>query len=307
MPLHHGLNRMRWTVHGIPRLPWDTEGVFDGVSTFRLDRSGKIYEHQVSFCMPHVHAQLASKHGFLIHADAQPPCPPWWRCCTAMSPCKQAFHSCRLAPQAPRMPGCWHQHAGRSRLQIWPELRQGVPASQQVDNVILRDPPMQRSPLFARLNLTPLLQPVPDMPRPCPGAWCAASSSGDNASMDAHASLHAHAAAEPPTADSTPGSGGGKLSSSAAGYALWAIAAAREEALQRSTAAAAAVQGALQQGGGNALQTVARVVEHDLRWARARGLLRSGSSGRNDGGSGGGGLLQGLRRPQRYSQPPFQT
>ena len=38
---------MRWTVHGIPRVPWDAEGIFDGVSTFRLDRKGKIYEHQV--------------------------------------------------------------------------------------------------------------------------------------------------------------------------------------------------------------------------------------------------------------------
>lgn len=39
---------MRWTVRGIPRVPWNAEGVFDGVSTFRLDREGKIYEHQVS-------------------------------------------------------------------------------------------------------------------------------------------------------------------------------------------------------------------------------------------------------------------
>ena len=40
--------RMRWTVRGIPRVPWNAEGVFDGVSTFRLDREGKIYEHQVN-------------------------------------------------------------------------------------------------------------------------------------------------------------------------------------------------------------------------------------------------------------------
>ncbi|KAK9903421.1 hypothetical protein WJX75_005160 [Coccomyxa subellipsoidea] len=77
--------RMRWTVHGIPRVPWKAEGIFDGVSTFKLDRKGKIYEHQV-------------------------------------------------------------------------------------DNVILRDPPMLRSPLFAGLNLTPLLQPQPQT-QPCPGAW----------------------------------------------------------------------------------------------------------------------------------------
>ena len=40
--------RMRWTVRGIPRVPWNAEGVFDGVSTFRLDRKGMIYEHQAS-------------------------------------------------------------------------------------------------------------------------------------------------------------------------------------------------------------------------------------------------------------------
>jgi hypothetical protein len=39
--------RMRWTVRGIPRVPWNAEGVFDGISTFRLDNKGKIYEHQV--------------------------------------------------------------------------------------------------------------------------------------------------------------------------------------------------------------------------------------------------------------------
>lgn len=39
--------RMRWTVRGIPRVPWNAEGIFDGVSTFRVDGTGKIYEHQV--------------------------------------------------------------------------------------------------------------------------------------------------------------------------------------------------------------------------------------------------------------------
>lgn len=35
--------------------------------------------------------------------------------------------------------------------------------------MILRDPPMLRSPLFAGLNLLPMPQPVQ---QPCPGAWC---------------------------------------------------------------------------------------------------------------------------------------
>jgi hypothetical protein len=39
--------RMRWTVHGVPRVPWEAEGVFDGVSQWKLDRDGKIYEHSV--------------------------------------------------------------------------------------------------------------------------------------------------------------------------------------------------------------------------------------------------------------------
>lgn len=36
----------------------------------------------------------------------------------------------------------------------------------QVDNVILRDPPMLRSPLFVGLDLTPLLQPQQQQPIP---------------------------------------------------------------------------------------------------------------------------------------------
>ena len=33
---------LRWTVHGFPRLPWDQEGTFDGVSTYKLDCHGKV-------------------------------------------------------------------------------------------------------------------------------------------------------------------------------------------------------------------------------------------------------------------------
>lgn len=73
--------RMRWTVHGFPRVPWEAEGTFDGVSEFKLDREGKIYSHSVN-------------------------------------------------------------------------------------NVIFRDPPGERLPLFARLSLTPFNEPVPN------GGWC---------------------------------------------------------------------------------------------------------------------------------------
>lgn len=40
--------KMRWTVHGVPRVPWDAEGIFDGISTFKVDSNGKIFEHAVN-------------------------------------------------------------------------------------------------------------------------------------------------------------------------------------------------------------------------------------------------------------------
>lgn len=41
------LCRLRWTVVGKPRVFWEAQGTFDGVSKFKLDKEGKIYEHQV--------------------------------------------------------------------------------------------------------------------------------------------------------------------------------------------------------------------------------------------------------------------
>ncbi|CDP08741.1 unnamed protein product [Coffea canephora] len=38
---------VRWTVHGIPRVPWESHGRFDGTSEYKLDKNGKIYEHHV--------------------------------------------------------------------------------------------------------------------------------------------------------------------------------------------------------------------------------------------------------------------
>ncbi|XP_011622819.2 uncharacterized protein LOC18432735 isoform X1 [Amborella trichopoda] len=38
---------IRWTVHGIPRVPWESQGRFDGTSEYKLDKDGKIYEHRV--------------------------------------------------------------------------------------------------------------------------------------------------------------------------------------------------------------------------------------------------------------------
>ncbi|CAN6443906.1 unnamed protein product [Victoria cruziana] len=38
---------IRWTVHGMPRVFWDSHGRFDATSEYKLDRNGKIYEHRV--------------------------------------------------------------------------------------------------------------------------------------------------------------------------------------------------------------------------------------------------------------------
>ncbi|KAK2995820.1 hypothetical protein RJ640_006159, partial [Escallonia rubra] len=38
---------VRWTVHGIPRVPWESRGRFDGTSEYKLDKQGKIYMHRV--------------------------------------------------------------------------------------------------------------------------------------------------------------------------------------------------------------------------------------------------------------------
>ena len=32
-----GVINMRWTVHGVPRVPWEAEGRFDGISQYKLD------------------------------------------------------------------------------------------------------------------------------------------------------------------------------------------------------------------------------------------------------------------------------
>ncbi|KAL3160486.1 hypothetical protein ABBQ32_010797 [Trebouxia sp. C0010 RCD-2024] len=40
--------KLRWTVRGVPRVPWEAEGIFDGISEYKLDRKGKIYEHKLT-------------------------------------------------------------------------------------------------------------------------------------------------------------------------------------------------------------------------------------------------------------------
>ncbi|KAI4364709.1 hypothetical protein MLD38_020765 [Melastoma candidum] len=38
---------VRWTVHGVPRVPWESRGRFDGTSLYKFDKHGKIFEHRV--------------------------------------------------------------------------------------------------------------------------------------------------------------------------------------------------------------------------------------------------------------------
>ncbi|KAK8623134.1 hypothetical protein V6N13_118027 [Hibiscus sabdariffa] len=37
----------RWNLRGVPRVPWEAKGQFQGTSRYKLDRNGKIYEHKV--------------------------------------------------------------------------------------------------------------------------------------------------------------------------------------------------------------------------------------------------------------------
>lgn len=38
---------IRWNLKGVPRVPWEAQGQFQGTSRYKLDRIGKIYEHKV--------------------------------------------------------------------------------------------------------------------------------------------------------------------------------------------------------------------------------------------------------------------
>lgn len=38
---------IRWSVRGVPRVPWEAWGRFDGTSEYKLDKNGKIYSHKV--------------------------------------------------------------------------------------------------------------------------------------------------------------------------------------------------------------------------------------------------------------------
>ncbi len=49
---------VRWTVRGIPRVPWETQGHFDGTSEYKLDKDGRIYEHKVDNVIMNSHPKF---------------------------------------------------------------------------------------------------------------------------------------------------------------------------------------------------------------------------------------------------------
>ena len=172
-------DRMRWTVRGTPRVPWDAVGIFDGVSTFRLDKDGRIYEHQARTCVQRAacpdplecgklgqtiwanygrHRWLGERCRVMEQGSRQ-------RSLTRrrlLLVCLKAFCQGRRV-----RPGCLCWCVGRRFAGALMTSREAIFRA-QVDNVILRDPPMLRSPLFAGLNLLPM---PAHAQQPCPGAW----------------------------------------------------------------------------------------------------------------------------------------
>ena len=74
--------KMRWTVHGIPRVPWEAEGTIDGISTYKLNKNGTTYKHCVDNVllrdspMQRTSPLLAGLN--LIPSVEQQPCPGSW-------------------------------------------------------------------------------------------------------------------------------------------------------------------------------------------------------------------------------------
>ena len=88
---------MRWTVHGVPRVPWDAEGIFDGISTFKVDSNGKIFEHAVNNVVlrdpPSIKNPLLAGLSLarLAGQQQQQPCPGAWFKVKAELPSKQVW------------------------------------------------------------------------------------------------------------------------------------------------------------------------------------------------------------------------
>lgn len=66
---------IRWNLRGIPRVPWEAKGEFQGTSRYKLDRNGKIYEHRVdnlAFNLPQTLQPAASVLDLVTACPASP-------------------------------------------------------------------------------------------------------------------------------------------------------------------------------------------------------------------------------------------
>lgn len=76
--------KMRWRVHAVPRVWWEAEGTFDGVSTYKLDQEGVIYEHAVDNMQlrdPPITNPLLYAYNYILRPRLQPqqmPIPGSW-------------------------------------------------------------------------------------------------------------------------------------------------------------------------------------------------------------------------------------
>ncbi|CAN7041356.1 hypothetical protein Bca4012_070731 [Brassica carinata] len=72
---------IRWTLKGVPRVPWEAKGEFQGTSRYKLDRNGKIYEHKVdnlAFNFPHQLKPAASVLDLVTASPASSPHPTFF-------------------------------------------------------------------------------------------------------------------------------------------------------------------------------------------------------------------------------------
>ncbi|XP_071730589.1 uncharacterized protein [Rutidosis leptorrhynchoides] len=67
---------IRWNLKGIPRVPWEAKGEFQGTSRYKLDRKGKIYEHKVDNLAFNFPRQLKPAISVLDLVAAAPPATP---------------------------------------------------------------------------------------------------------------------------------------------------------------------------------------------------------------------------------------
>ncbi|KAF9677045.1 hypothetical protein SADUNF_Sadunf08G0066600 [Salix dunnii] len=66
---------IRWNLKGVPRVPWEAKGEFQGTSRYKLDRNGKIYEHKVdnlAFSFPQPLKPAASVLDLVAACPASP-------------------------------------------------------------------------------------------------------------------------------------------------------------------------------------------------------------------------------------------